>query len=448
MAAFDLFGVHDWAPYILNGFILFVLLVVAARAIGLPDSPAKLVIVLSLLMLQIPFQGILQFTPDFALAVFTAGCVVLILKEGCWPSRRFSLRRQFGIGLLGSCALITKPPFSPLTIVLLVSAFGMAELFRFALNRDERALAPILWRTLAFWAGVIILAGPFFFLAWRAVAEYIAMNTGSGQYASQWKVNGGFLGSLAFRIRGWAAYLTFGPLLTPLTIWLGLGLVAQLILQHWRSLLFTSGVLILSAISLLILTVTELTNPNFSFGWEVLFALAAMISVGQLAKLRYGTIIAGCYFAMMVFVFYKAGPPRQIGLFVDDAAKGHSLNQVLLTSISERTISNQQPKQVLLSFIGGVNAASQEWLSRTQKLGIHVEDPPPNPDEVLKKARSADFVEVADPSSSWFPSWVPINRSQALLLDRMRADRNFDEVRSFVGRGGTVYLFQRRAATQ
>jgi hypothetical protein len=451
MVTFDLFGVHDWAPYISNGFVLFIFLLVAAYSIDLPDGITKSAIVLTLLMLQLPFQGMLQFRPDFPLAVFTAACVALLLKEGCWPSLgRSGLYRQFAIGLLGSCALITKPPFAPLTIVLLASAFGMAEIFRFALNREDRALVPIVWRCFAFWTGVALLAGPLFCLTWREVTGYIAVNTGTGQDTSLWKASGGFMGSLTSRVRGWPAYLTFGPLEAPLTLWLGIGLVAQLYLRRWRSLLFSGGILLLAGVSLLSIAAVGMTDPNFSLGWEAIFALAAVISVGELGKLPHGEIAVGCYVAMMAFIFYKAGPPHQVWDVIEDAAKGHSLNQAVVTSISELAPSKSRPKEVFLTFVGGVNAASQNWLSTVQHLGIQADDRhrTKNPEEVLKQAAGADFVEVADPASIWFSSWIPINRSQAFFLERMRADDSFEEVRSFAGTGGTVYLFRRRAAPQ
>ena len=451
LVTFDLFGVHDWAPYISNGFVLFIFLLVAAYSIDLPAGITKSAIVLTLLMLQLPFQGILQFTPDFPLAVCTAACLALLLKEGCWPSPgRLELYRQFGIGLLGSCALVIKPPFSPLTIVLLAGGFGMSEIFRFALNREDRALIPIIWRCSAFWAGVALLAGPFFYLSWRDVAGYIAVNTGSGQDAGLWKVSGGFIGSLTSRVRGWPAYLTFGPLEAPLTLWLGIGLVAQLFLRQWRSLLFSGGILVLAGISLLGLAAVEISNPNFSFSWEAIFALAAVISVGELGKVPCGKIAVGFYVAMMAFIFYKAGPPRHVWNVTEDATKGRSLNQTLVTSISELAASKNRSKEVFLTFIGAVNSGSQNWLSTTQHLGIQADDHhrAKDPEEVLRKAGGADFVEVADPDSNWFASWIPINWSQAFFLQRMRANDNFEEVRSFMGTGGTVYLFKRRTAPQ
>jgi hypothetical protein len=193
-----------------------------------------------------------------------------------------------------------------------------------------------------------------------------------------------------------------------------------------------------------------MTDPNFSFGLVKIFALAAVVSVAELGKLPRGKIVVGCYVAMMAFLFYKAGPPHRVWDLIEDATKGHSLNQAVVTSISEEVQPRGQRKEVFLTFIGGVNVGSQNWLSTIDHLDIKADDfrDAQNPEEVLKQAAGADFVEVADPSSNWFASWVPINRSQAFLLERMRSDASFEEVRSFTGTGGTVYLFRRRTAGQ
>jgi len=102
---------------------------------------------------------------------------------------------------------------------------------------------------------------------------------------------------------------------------------------------------------------------------------------------------------------------------------------------------------VFLTFIGSVNAGSQGWLARTEHQAIEVDDfhRAANPEDLLKRAEKADFVEVADPSSTSLSSWVPTNRLQPLFLERMRQNQDFEEVRSFRGENVTVYLFRKKA---
>ena len=448
--AFDLFGVHDWAPYILNACPLLIFLLLAAVLVQTPNRWAKILILLTLLMSQLPFQCILQFRPDFPLAVFTAACISLLLKEGCWespPDRK--TYRYFLIGLVGGIAILIKPPFFPATLALIVSAFGLAEIDRFVLSREERSLVSTLQRGLLVLAGILTLATPFFLLNWKEILGYITINTGSGAEATMWKESGGFWASLVNRVRGYPIYLTFGPLATPLAIWIGIGLAFQAVLKQWRSLIFTVSLLLLTAASLVILALIGMTDPNFSFSWEVLFALAAAVSIGQLATVPYGRFLIILYFASTAFIYYKAGPPKQIWMLDPDTTKGHSLNQAVLDSISQPASSDESPKHVFLTFIGSVNAGSQAWLARTQDRAIQVDDfhRAPSPDDLLKRAEKADFVEVADPNSTSLSKWVPTNHQQAVFLERMRQNQDFEEVRSFAGKNMTIYLFRKKAAS-
>jgi Dolichyl-phosphate-mannose-protein mannosyltransferase len=448
--AFDLFGVHDWAPYVINAIPLFLFLLLAAVLIRPPNPGVKILILLTLLMLQLPFQCILQFRPDFPLAVFTAACICLILRDGCQesPADRKPYR-YFVFGLLGGFAILAKPPFFPATLALVVGAFGLAEIDRFVLSRQERSLIGALQRGLFLLAGILLLAGPFFLLSWKGVVGYITINTGSGAEAAMWKETGGFWASLIGRVRGYPIYLTFGPLATPLAIWTVIGLVSQALQKRWRSLIFTLSLLLFASASLVIVALIGMTDPNFSFGWEVLFALAAAVSIGELATIPYGRFLIILYFASIAFIYYKAGPPKQIWTVDPAAAKGQSLNQAVLDAIAQQTPSSEAPKHVFLTFIGSVNAGSQTWLALTQHRALQVDDfhRAPSPEELLKRAETADFVEVADPASTSLASWVPMNRLQTLLLERMRQNQDFEEVRSFAGKGTTVYLFRKKTGS-
>jgi hypothetical protein len=197
------------------------------------------------------------------------------------------------------------------------------------------------------------------------------------------------------------------------------------------------------------LALIGMTDPNFSFSWEVLFALAAAVSIGQLATVPYGRFLIILYFASTAFIYYKAGPPKQIWMLDPDTTKGHSLNQAVLDSISQPASSDESPKHVFLTFIGSVNAGSQGWLVRTQGRAIQVADfhRAPSPEDLLKRAEKADFVEVADPNSTSLSNWVPMNHLQAVFLERMRQNQDFEEVRSFAGKNTTIYLFRKKAAS-
>ncbi|HXM03018.1 MAG TPA: hypothetical protein VN939_10475, partial [Chthoniobacterales bacterium] len=140
---------------------------------------------------------------------------------------------------------------------------------------------------------------------------------------------------------------------------------------------------------------------------------------------------------------------KQIWTVEPAAAKGQSLNQAILDAIVQPAPSSEAPKHVFLTFIGSVNAGSQTWLALTEHRAIQVDDfhRAPTPEELLQRAETADFVEVADPSSTSLASWVPMNRLQTVFLERIRQNQDFEEVRSFAGKGITVYLFRKQTGS-
>jgi 4-amino-4-deoxy-L-arabinose transferase-like glycosyltransferase len=116
LIAFALIGVHDWAPYFLNALLVFFLLCLVWDIVDQEDTLARVAITSVVLLLQLPFQAILEFRPDFAVALFTAGFSVLLLKMGVYEMEKaVELRGYFFAGLLAGLAYLTKPSFFPHT---------------------------------------------------------------------------------------------------------------------------------------------------------------------------------------------------------------------------------------------------------------------------------------------------------------------------------------------
>src|ERR1700733_15307454 len=127
--SFALMGVHDWAPYALNGLLVFLFLCVAWDLVGQGDALTGAAIISIFLLLQLPFQAVFEFRPDFAVALFTAAFSLLILKMGCYETGA-ELRNHFLVGLLAGLAYLTKPSFFPHTAIMLISATLIAEICR------------------------------------------------------------------------------------------------------------------------------------------------------------------------------------------------------------------------------------------------------------------------------------------------------------------------------
>jgi hypothetical protein len=245
VVAFALFGVNDWAPYLLNGLLVFFLLCLAWNVAG-QETFTRLAITSVVLLSQLPFQAILEFRPDFAAALFTAAFALLLLKMGIHGMERtVELRGYFCVGLLAGLAYLTKLSFFPHTTVMLLAALFVSEIDRGLLARGRFEILRMVRRTLLVLAGAVLVAGPYFSASWRSVLDYFLVNTGSGKEANIWRMPSGFWGSLTERLHGYSMSITLGRFANLFAVWLLVGVAIALVHRNYRAVLFSvSGILL------------------------------------------------------------------------------------------------------------------------------------------------------------------------------------------------------------
>jgi hypothetical protein len=445
--AFALFGVNDWAPYLLNGLLVFFLLCLAWNVAGQTTS-TRVVITSVVLLSQLPFQAILEFRPDFAAALCTAGFAVILLKMGiCGMDRAAEPRSYFCVGLLAGLAYLTKPTFFPHTTVMLFAALFVSEIDRGLLARGRFEILGIIRRSLLVLAGAVLVAGPYFSVHWRALLGYFLVNTGSGKEANIWKESGGFWGSLAERLHGYSVSITLGRFTNLFAIWLLVGLAIALVHRNYRAVLFSVSGILLSAISLLLIAAGQMGDPHFSYAWIILFVLTTLYAIGEIAKDPKTAFLAFVFCVMSFFTFYKAAPKTPWHV-TKDTARGESMNQAIVERIAARAATDLGARPVIVysTFMGDVNAASQDWLALKENVKARFQDLHRSGDitEHLAAIQTADFVEVADPSSAWLVRWLPSTPLQDALLQNLRNQSNFREILPVLGKEGTVFLFEKK----
>jgi hypothetical protein len=487
--AFALMGVHDWAPYILNGFLVFLLLLVAWDLVEVGSVVSRAAIVSVILLLQLPFQAVHEFRPDFAVALFTAMFSLLLLKMACYGEQ--SNENHFYAGLLAGLAYLAKPTFFPHTTVILVAAVLLAEVSRrlvwhrrlnksseisatlypgsdspaaekgpwraklppsrgspvIATTAERRSPGGRIMRLLATLAGAALVAGPYFLLSWRSVLDYFLANTGTGKYAALWKVPGGFWAALWSRLHGYDLDITLGPFSSVLALWSLLGFGFAVARRNRQVVCFTLSGLALAALSLVVISAGDMVDPHFSYTWIILFCLTTFYVVAEMVKDQRNRFLAGVFFLMSIFVFYKASPTKNISLVSKDTTRGHSMNEVIVRTIATRAASNYggRPPVVLSTFMGKVNSISQTWLALTQNLNLVFRELAWSGDikEQLNFGKSADFIEVADTDSQWLDRWLPSASLQSALLEKLRSSPDFHELPPVAGTEGRVFLFEK-----
>jgi hypothetical protein len=393
------------------------------------------------------------------------------------------LSRSFGVSALFDGFSWAAP--SRKTIVLFGLALLLAELTRWFRHRGVTKLRPVVERLGLALLAVLLVAVPYYLLNWREVITYIFTNTGAGKDAALWHVPGGITGALYMRLRGYPMDLSFGEFSRLLAFWLIAGLAIALARRDWSTLQFVVSGAILSATSLLITSAGQMgVDLFFSFTWEIILVVITWYAVAKLANrvasfsasapsssvasgseaenvtvLRMrsrafpdlqssslGALLVPIFAAMLVFTFYKARPARNVWEVFSDTAHGTStsLNERLVEEISARTARKAlgKPATVFVTFMGKVNAASQQWIALKRNLAINFQDL--HRSGVLQEQEAAleqaDFVEIADPQSQWLDRWLPSANLQASLLELVRkTGRKLTEVS---GAQGKVYLFE------
>ncbi len=443
--AFAVFGVHDWMAYVFNGVLLFAFLLIAWDCVNQGNHSGGALLVLTVLLLPISFQAVLEFRPDFAVAVFTAGFSLLLLKIGCWDfDRSLEFQNHLLAGLLAGMAYLAKPTFFPHTTVMLLAAILLAEISRYCVSASDFDTKRILIRLLALFLGTGVIAAPYFLTNWREMLNYLVVNTGSGKDAELWKVPGGFWVALRSRLFGYPAELTLGRFSSTLIFWVMLGFAFSVLRRDRPSICFIAGGITLAALSLGITAAGDMVDLHFSFAWTVLFVLTALYSVAQFFSFRLTAFLPLAFCAIMALVFYKAPPTRNLWKVSRDTSRGSSLNQKIVRVIEKEAAGKSAV--VYATFMGKVNAASQGWLALVDGANLTFLDRHRSGDvrEQLAAIEAADYVEIADPDSEWLDRWLPSAQLQSVLTDKVRRLSNFVELQPVVGKEGKVLLFAKR----
>ncbi|MBV9391697.1 MAG: hypothetical protein JOY96_07385 [Verrucomicrobia bacterium] len=443
--AFAVFGVHDWMAYVFNGVLLSAFLLMAWDCVNQGNHLVGALLVLTVLLLPISFEAVLEFRPDFAVAVFTAGFSLLLLKMGCWNfDRSFELQNHLVAGLLAGIAYLAKPTFFPHTTVMLLVAIFLAEIGRYYVSASDLNTRRILIRLLAVFLSTGVIAAPYFLTNWREMLNYLVVNTGSGKDAVLWKVPGGFFVALRSRLFGYPAELTLGRFTSTLTVWLMLGIGFSVIRRDRQSICFIAGGITLSALSLGITAAGDMADWHFSLAWTLLFVLTALYSVAQFCSYKATSFLPVAFCAIMAFNFYKAPPARNVWKVSSDTLRGSSLNQKIVRVFEKEAAG--KPAVVYATFMGKVNAASQGWLALVDGANLTFLDRHRSGDEHEQVAgiEAADYVEIADPDSEWLDRWLPSAQVQSALTDKVRTLSDFVELQPVVGKEGKVFLFKKR----
>jgi hypothetical protein len=449
VAGFALMGVHDWAPYVMNGSIVFLFLLVVSALVSERGVATQAAIVSFVLMLPLTLHAVHDFRPDVAVALFTATFSLLLVKMGCHDDQdRIEVRDHLFIGVVAGIAYLTKPSFFPHTTVMLLAAMILAEVCRIIVSSGHFEIWRTFRRSIAVLIGALIVAGPYYFFGGRTILEYFLVNSGTSYSALLAKIPGGFQAALHEYLIGSSSKAMFGPFLGELTVLLLLGLCIAVVRRNWRTVLFLLSGVALAALSIGIIAGGDMGNIFFGCTWQLIFVLSSFYSLREFTRKRESRLVAILLFVISAILFLTSDLPAGVWAASKDTARQNSINAAVVHEIS--TFATREPRKsltkVFVTFFGTVNSVSQAWIALGENLPLDFHDLARSGsiDENLAGIQSADFVEVADPASKWLHQWLPLNALQNTFLDHMRQNLNFEELPPLQGAEGRVYLFQRK----
>ena len=281
-AAFMFFGVHDWAPYVLNVFMLFAFLALVRRETRTLGFYPSILAVIGALFVPLSFQSIHQFRPDFPCALATLWGMVVFPR---WRQENYGKMAAFSGALFG-LALLAKPPFFPYTLAM----GGLPLFFALVEGIKEKKSATGAWlpllRSWPFFLATAVVAGPHYIIAWRKILDYIRLNQ-FGENAHVWKMTGGLDFQLVYHIFGYSGAFMLGHAVWLILALSGCGLLLSLVLrkrdaEHSRQLI---RLLSYSVWAWIFIAWNPHMNPFFGLTFQYGIVLVAVFAAAWILRL-------------------------------------------------------------------------------------------------------------------------------------------------------------------
>ncbi len=376
--AFALGGMHDVAPYALNGLIVFAfLLLVGYLGRTLPPRWRNALMFLALTV-PITIGMVHDFRPDALCALCTVAGVYLVSEAGaCWtgPAQR---RTLIAGGMAFGLALWAKPAVFPLTLLLAGLSAGGAWLVTGLFDPAARGLRRALGIGAAVALPCALVAAPYMAVGGVATVRYF-IEASFGQDNQFTKLGGAFAESLRFYTIGPTGAMLLG---NGFILWLVLyaGLLGWLVWRgHRRELALQALLLALTGVALAVVVYGRINNPFFGVTWALLLVVACLragvVVLRDLPTGRWPGAVGAVLLGVLMFADGLALPltkvwPHHHPTVDGIVGHGHSINQSILDDIGRdlagHPLAPGQRAAAFLMVTGFINEATLRWMALQQ----------------------------------------------------------------------------------
>lgn len=195
---FAIFGTHDWAPYAVNGIIIFLLLAFCDWMTRGIRAWQKLLIFLFALSVPISAQAVYEFRPDIFVGLVTTIAIVLLLEQPLVRAPRGYLEIA---GLIAAVALLSKTSIFPITLGLLGTALLAASVRDRLLLGAEAGIRAMLKAWARFLLPALLIPLPWYLYNRHEIYFYITVNALGGN-SHIWQVHTSRMETLLFYATG------------------------------------------------------------------------------------------------------------------------------------------------------------------------------------------------------------------------------------------------------
>ena len=448
LVSFEVLGLHDWAPYVFNGFALAAYLFFCARVFGRLPTFAFGCLLLFCLTIPLAFRAVHDFRPDFASAVATAafayfGFAAVLSDE----NHEEGNATRAGIFL--GAALWIKPPVFPHTVAvaLVVGACIAGSVFLPAFR--ARGLRRGLLLAMRFGVIGILVALPYYSANGRQTFDYFRQNTG-GANAHIWNFQGSSWSILrAFTYDG-AEALFIGRYLWVLLACIAAVLGWALVTRRHGVAWLVGGLLGTGAVSLAIFVAGRHNSEYFGLYYQLLLLASALTAINALIREVPRAVILAPGLLLLGLTPLISTPHMPFWHRAPEADPVHGWNAKIVSALAADlgvTPGGEAPSTPVAVFVGCtgfVSSDSMRWICVKDRLPFGFSDllASDDPAAQLRAARGADYVVAATPSAKAVFRSLPSAETFPTVLKTLLDDPNFREMKVSAAANPPYRLFR------
>ncbi len=440
VGAFAVLGVHDWAPYVANGFIILALLVFLDFLCRDLSTLRRLSIALIVLCIPISAMAVHEFRPDIASALCTAiGAALVLWKSLTGTSARYRVTAgaMFGLGAL------FKPPTSPLTAIVCVATLGVAILSEWLILKTN--LRKILIASLQCIIPAILIPLPHFLTDWRETYNYIYQAI-FGPAHSVWARPGTLAWHLRYYFDGPGGAVMLGGMAWVLVAIATGGIVAFIFCRNYDSAQRVAALLLVGIVAYAVPTATDVKEPFFGTTFTWLLAFAAVFVLAELLRC---TRWAGIAIVLLLCAASLRAARLGPNLYQRGSPIVRERNE-LVNNIYASLLNEHFPyyARVYITSTGYVNPGIFDYYYRRDTLhalnigsNAYSDNLPAHQREI----ESADYVIASESNNGVaYAEFVKSGLVQDQTLAIVRSSPNFQQVAAFLTLNGKHYYLFRR----